>query len=128
MEYLLQHLLINSAKKFPDNEAAVFREQTISYGELDGLTDKLAATMRENGVKRGDRVAIYMNKSISSVVSLLAILKAGAVYIPLDPNSPLQRMALIMENAGVRCLLTSTRKAEKSVNLSLGKGHPRSSS
>jgi amino acid adenylation domain-containing protein len=124
MEYLLQHLLINAAKGFPDKEAVVFKDQRISYRELDRLTDKLAATLRENGVKRGDRVAIYLNKSIPSVVCILGILKAGAVYIPLDPNAPLQRIAYIMENAGVRCLLASTRKVEKIGQLQPGMGAP----
>lgn len=124
MEYLLQHLLMNSSKRFPDRDAVIFKDQKISYGELDRLTDKLAATMRENGVRRGDRVAIYMNKSISAVVSILAILKAGAVYIPLDPNSPLQRIAYIMENAGVRCLLASTKKAANLGPLQPGRGVP----
>lgn len=124
MGYLLQHLLTNSAKRFPEKESVVFKDQHISFGELDKLTDKLAATLHANGVKRGDRVAICMNKSIPSIISILAILKAGAVYIPLDPNSPLQRIAYIMENAGVRCLLASTKKAEKIRQLEDGKGMP----
>jgi len=53
MEYLLQHLLINAAKGFPDKEAVVFKDERISYRELDRLTDKLAATLRENGVGSG---------------------------------------------------------------------------
>jgi amino acid adenylation domain-containing protein len=124
MEYLLQHFLANSSKRFPDREAVIFKDQKISYGELDKITDKLAGTMRRSGVERGDRVAIWMNKSIPSIISILGILKAGAVYIPLDPHSPLPRIAYIMENAGVRCLLASTKKAANLGSLQQRKGTP----
>lgn len=111
MVYLLQHLLINSAKNFPQKDAVVYGDKRITYQELDEVTDKLAAVLQENGVKRGDRVGIYINKSIPSIVSIHGILKAGAVYVPLDPNAPLSRLAYIIENCGIQCLLTSTKKA-----------------
>ena len=111
MSFLLQHLLIETARKFPDKEAVVYNEQSISYRELDEITSKLAHVLRENGVERGDRVGIYINKSIPAVVSTQAILKAGGVYVPLDPNAPPKRLAYIVQNCGIKCLLTSTGKA-----------------
>lgn len=110
MIYLLQQLLTNTAKQYPEKDAVVFNSEKITYRELDEVTDKLAATLIENGVKRGDRVGVYMNKSISSIISILGILKTGGAYIPLDPNAPLTRLAYIIENAGMKCLLTSTKK------------------
>jgi amino acid adenylation domain-containing protein len=110
MIYLLHHLLTESAAKYPDNPAIVFGEEHISYRELDEVTSRLAGTLLDHGVKRCDRVAIYLNKSLQSVLCLFGILKTGATYIPLDPNAPSARVSYILKDAGVRCLLTSSRK------------------
>ena len=112
MAYLLQHLLMNAAQRFPDNTAVAYGDQSISYRDLDKVTDKLSATLHESGVKRGDRVGIYMHKSISSIISIHGVLKAGAVYVPLDPTAPPARLAYIVQNCGIRHLLTSTQKAK----------------
>jgi amino acid adenylation domain-containing protein len=111
MAYLLQHLLIASAAWHPDKDAVVFLDERLTFRELDALTNRLAWTLIENGVRRGDRIGIYINKSIPSVVSILGILKAGGVYVPLDPNAPPARLAYIIRNCGIRCLLTSTKNA-----------------
>jgi amino acid adenylation domain-containing protein len=110
MVYLLQHLLIESSKRYPDKDAVIYGDQRISYKELDEVTNKLAVVLGENGVKRGDRVGIYVNKSIQSIVSIHGILKAGAVYVPLDPKAPPSRLSYIIQNCDIRCLLMSTRK------------------
>ncbi|MBA4367691.1 MAG: D-alanine--poly(phosphoribitol) ligase [Desulfobacterium sp.] len=112
MVNLLQHLLIKSAKQYPDKNAIVYHDEKITYKDLDLVTSKLAATLLENGVQRGDRIGVYINKSIPSIISILGILKACGVYVPLDPNAPLKRLAYIIENAGMKCLLTSTRKGD----------------
>ncbi len=69
MAYLLQHLLFESAIKFPDKEAIRFENHGLTYQELDTLTNQLAQTLKSVGVKRGDRVAIYVNKSLASIFS-----------------------------------------------------------
>ncbi|OQZ03156.1 MAG: D-alanine--poly(phosphoribitol) ligase [Candidatus Brocadia sp. UTAMX2] len=111
MIYLLQQLLIYSAKLYPNKDAVVYGNERITYKDLDQITNKLARTLKANGVKKGDRVGIYINKSIPSIISIQGILKAEAVYVPLDPNAPLSRLAFIIQNCGIRCLLTSTKKA-----------------
>jgi len=108
--YLLHHLLTESAAQLPEHPALVFGEEHITYKQLDEITSKLARTLLDHGVRRGDRVAVYLNKSAQSVLCLFGILKAGAAYIPLDPNAPPARLSYILQNAGVRCLLTSSRK------------------
>jgi len=110
MEYLLQHLLINSAKKNPGKCAVLYNDESMTYGELDNVTTKLAAILTKNSVKRGDRVGIYVNKSIPSIISMHGILKAGAAYVPLDPKAPPSRLAYIIKNCGIVCLLTSSQK------------------
>ena len=110
MIYLLQHLLENSAQNYPDKQAVKYGEEHITYRELDLITNKLAHTLKDNGVQRGDRVGIYINKSIPSIISIYAILKADAVYVPLDPQAPTDRIAYIIENCEIKCCLSSTAK------------------
>jgi amino acid adenylation domain-containing protein len=61
-------------------------------------------------VARGDRVGIYLNKSVESVIAVFGILKAGATYVPLDPGAPVKRVAYIMHNCAMRALVSNTRK------------------
>jgi len=112
MVYLLQHLLMDSALKYPDRKAVVFGNESITYRELDEVTNQLAGTLIENGIKRRNRVGIYIDKSIQSIISIQGILKAGAVYVPLDPKAPPSRLSYIIQNCGIECILTSTQKVE----------------
>lgn len=112
MIFLLQHLLIDSANKYPDKEAVVSGEEKITYRDLDENTNKLASVLKENGVKRGDRVGIYLHKSIQAVISIHGVLKSGAIYVPLDPYAPPSRLDYIIKNCGIKCLLTSASKRE----------------
>ena len=112
MSYLLQHLLIKSAQNHPDGKAVTFGKESLTYQELDTITNKAAHVLINSGVKNGDRVGIYINKSIPSVISIYAILKAGAVYVPLDSQAPQSRIAFIIDNCEIKCLLTSTAKAK----------------
>lgn len=74
------------------------------------MTNQLARALQAAGVRRGDRVGIYLHKSLASVVSVFGIMKAGAVYVPLDPGAPPQRLAYITRNCDIRVLLTSAGK------------------
>lgn len=113
MAFLLPHLLRESAASYPDYIAVSFKDQQLTYRELDQQTDRLAAALIEAGVQRQDRIGIFMNKSHLSIVSLLGILKADAVYVPIDPNSPLPRTRYIIENCGIKVVLTSENKISK---------------
>lgn len=110
MAYLLQQLLTSSAKQYPNKEAVISRDQSITYKELDGLSNQLAHTLKANGIEKGDRVGIYLNKSIESVVAIFGILKAGATYVPLDPSAPAKRVAFIIGNCSMKALVSSRQK------------------
>ena len=112
MAYLLSHLLIESAAKWPDKEAVRFEGQALTYRQLDEQTNQVARTLWAAGVKPGDRVAIFVHKSLASVVAVFAILKAGAVYVPLDPNAPPDRLGYIVDNCQIGVLLTTRSKLE----------------
>jgi len=110
MEYLLHHLLINSAAQHPEKEAVRMEGRALTYGQLNRLTSQVARVLRSVGVGRGDRVGIYLHKSLGSVISVFGIMKAGAAYVPLDPKAPTRRLAYITGDCGIQVLLTSPKK------------------
>ena len=110
MVYLLHQLLSGSAARYPDKDALAFKDQTITYAELEKETDRLAHFLLGNGIERGERVGIHMNRSINSIAGALGILKAGAVYVPIDPMCPLSRLSYIVNKCGIKLLVTSQEK------------------
>jgi amino acid adenylation domain-containing protein len=110
LAFLLHHLLTDSAARWPEKQAVRERGEELTYGQLDRLTNQLARTLWSAGVRRGDRVGIYVHKSLASIVSIFGILKAGGVYVPLDPSAPPSRLAYITRNCDVRVLLTASDK------------------
>jgi amino acid adenylation domain-containing protein len=112
MDFLVHHLLESSARRFPDRPAVEDRDRSISYAELDEGSNRLAGLLISLGLERGDRVGFYLDKSLESVLAIYGILKAGAAYVPFDPQAPAQRLAYIARNAGMRHLITGTEKAD----------------
>jgi amino acid adenylation domain-containing protein len=110
MTRLLHHLLTASASREPGRVAVVSGTETIIYAALDEVSGRLARVLVDAGVSRGDRVAFFLGKSIDSVVGIHGILKAGAAYVPLDPDSPPARVAWILGNSGAKCLITTSAK------------------
>jgi amino acid adenylation domain-containing protein len=107
MAYLLQQLLTDSAVRLPTKEAVSFEGETVSYAELDARTNQLARALQTAGVRQGDRVGIYVHKSIPSVIAVFGILKAGGACVPLDPSAPAKRLAYITRDCEIKVLVTS---------------------
>jgi amino acid adenylation domain-containing protein len=107
MAYLLQQLLAASADRYPDKPAVHARGRSLTYGELQTRSNQLAHLLREQGVKRGDRVGLFFPKAVESVIAMLGVLKAGAAYVPLDPHAPARRVSAIADNCGLRALVTT---------------------
>ena len=101
MAYTLQQLLTHSAARFPEKEAVWARGRSITYGELDARANQLAHLLQQCGVKKGDRVGLFFPKCVESVICMFAVLKAGGVYVPLDPQAPVDRIAYIIGNCGI---------------------------
>jgi amino acid adenylation domain-containing protein len=110
MAYILQQLLSKSASRYPDKTAVWARGRSITYRELDQRSNQLAHLLQGRGVRKGDRVGLYFPKSVESVISMLAVLKAGGVYVPLDAQAPADRIGYIIENCGIRVLITNDEK------------------
>lgn len=108
---MLHEFLDLQAAQNPDQVAAVFLEQSLSYGELSRRANQLAHCLIEHGVARGDRVGIFMDKALDVPVALYGIFKAGAAYVPLDPGAPIERVEDIIADCDIHCLITSPRCA-----------------
>ena len=88
--------------------ALVFKQQQLTYHELNERSNHLANHVLTLGVKPDDLVGILLDRSVETIVSILAILKAGAAYLPLDLAYPPERLSFMLENAQVSILLTRT--------------------
>ncbi len=110
MAFLIHHHLDSAADSDPDRPAAWFLDERLTYGELARRSNELANTLLELGVKRHDRVGIYMDKSIHTPVALYGIMKAGAAYVPLDPSAPASRILGVLQDCGIRHLVSSDAK------------------
>jgi amino acid adenylation domain-containing protein len=106
MAYILQQLLTGSANTRADHAAVWARGRTLSYRELDQRSNQLAHLLRQRGLKKGDRIGIFFPKAVESLVAMFGALKAGVVYVPLDPNQPAERISYIIGNCGIRALIT----------------------
>ena len=110
MAYILQQLLNRSAERFPEHPAVWARGRSISYRELAEKSNQLAHLLRQSGIQKGDRVGLFFPKCVESVISMFAVLKAGAVYVPLDPAAPVERIGYIIQNCEIKALITKDDK------------------
>src|SRR5438445_6440302 len=98
MSHLLLHWVNRQAETRPDAVALVMGADTLRYGELETLSNQLARLLNRAGCRKGDRVCFLMPKSCAAIVSMIGILKAGCVHVPVDPASPPLRMRKIIES------------------------------
>lgn len=109
------HQLIEEISQNTPTAVAVIDDigNRLSYGELNDQADRVAQGLRSLGVKSGDLVSICVDRSVKMAVGILAILKTGAAYVPLDPNYPQDRLDYIVHDAGTSVLLTEHEHAKR---------------
>jgi amino acid adenylation domain-containing protein len=110
---LVHRLLEASADAYSERTAVVDGDRSATYEELEGQANRLARLLLDLGVARGDRVGLYIDRSLEAVAGLYGVLKAGAAYVPLDPAAPPARLGYIAGNCGLRVLLTGASKADR---------------
>ncbi|WP_095152356.1 non-ribosomal peptide synthetase [Pseudomonas sp. Irchel s3b5] len=101
----LQELFSEQARLHPQRIAVSVNGERLSYAELDARSNQVANTLRGQGVKPDQIVAVYGQRSLEIVIALLGTLKAGAAYLPLDPNYPIERLAFMLADTGARQVL-----------------------
>jgi amino acid adenylation domain-containing protein len=113
LSYLLWHYLTEAAQRNPERLAVRASDGTLSYGELDAESDSVARALADASIGRGARVGLCAPRSIRAIPAMLGASKAGAAYVPLDHGMPARRGAFILEDCGVRALVTTARKLQE---------------
>jgi amino acid adenylation domain-containing protein len=113
MNYLLSNSVDAAAARAPDHPAVRCSGAALTYRDLARRSNALAHVLAAEGVVRGDRVGIFMNKSLDSAVAMHGIMKAGAAYVPLDPFAPASRVAFVIRDCGIRHLVTTDQKLDQ---------------
>ena len=117
---LVGEFLEDSAQRFCDKTALVAGDRRLTYGELDLHCNRLARALVAQGIGRGDRVAVYFDPSVETVLAIHAILKAGAVFLPVDPAAKSEKLAYVLCDCRAAGLITDRRKWD-AVGPALGK-------
>ncbi|UAA39976.1 amino acid adenylation domain-containing protein [Paraneptunicella aestuarii] len=101
------------AAKTPQAIALVYESQSLTYKELNARANQLAHYLIAQGVQADERVALFMERSLEMVIAMLAVVKAGGAYLPIDPDFPDARIAYMLEDSGARILLTQSHLQAK---------------
>jgi amino acid adenylation domain-containing protein len=120
MSALLQDYLTRAAERDPEKVAVVMGDERLSYGELELQSNRLARLLLEHGCRGGDRVCLLLPKSPAAIAAMIAVLKAGAAYVPIDVSSPAPRVQSILSACEPRVVLACAKTAGLARELALG--------
>ncbi|HWI12919.1 MAG TPA: acyl-CoA ligase (AMP-forming), exosortase A system-associated [Burkholderiales bacterium] len=108
--FLVHELLLDGAERTPDAAALRYDGECVEYGALSQQVNRAASGLVDLGVRRGDRVAVYMEKRFETVIALFAAAAAGAVFVPVNPLLKPAQVAYILDDCNVRVLVTSAER------------------
>ncbi|WP_051240371.1 non-ribosomal peptide synthetase [Paenibacillus alvei] len=106
-------LFEEQAKRTPEQVAAVYEEQRISYGELNERANQLARVLRQDGVHADDIVGLMIDRSLDMLIGVLAVMKAGGAYLPIDPDYPEERIRYMLQDSGAKLLVLPGRLRDR---------------
>ncbi|EIW85840.1 hypothetical protein CONPUDRAFT_80229 [Coniophora puteana RWD-64-598 SS2] len=107
-ETCLHTLVETQAKKTPRFTAVEFEDESLTYLELNTKANRIAQSLIQQGVHQGDVVALCFDRGISQILGILAVLKAGATFVPLDPDDPTLRKEMMIEECGAKVMITTS--------------------
>lgn len=102
----LHEEIFHKSASFPDLPAVICQDEYVSFSELDQFSSNLAWRLQELGIGSGSLVGVYLHPSVNLAISILAVLKTGAAYIPLSTAFPLERIRYILQDADARLVIT----------------------
>ncbi len=106
-ESSLHELINQKVSEYPHKNAVKFRNKNINYQELNERSNRLAHFLIKQGIQKGERIALALDRSEELIISLIAIMKSGAAYVPLDPAYPKKQIEYMLEDSSAKILLTS---------------------
>ncbi len=108
----VHHLVEAQVARTPEAAAVSWAGETLTYQNLDEKANRLASLLWERGIREGDRVGIYLERSAEMVVALLAVLKTGAAYVPLDPSYPAERLEQMASDGDLGAILSQAAQCD----------------
>ena len=109
--HLFHEPIEQNAVRFPDRNALVAKDRTLTFAELNTEANRVAHALLRRGVKRGDRIVLLLPRRSAVIVSMFAVTKTGAAYIPCDPAYPADRINLIMNDSEAQYVITTSDHA-----------------
>ncbi|MEZ4805619.1 MAG: condensation domain-containing protein [Bacteroidia bacterium] len=103
----LHKLIEESVKNYPNDKAIVYNGLSLSYEELNSKSNQLARYLLDQGLKKDEFAGVMLSRSPELIISILALMKIGVKYIPIDPNLPSRRISYMLEDSEAMCLVTS---------------------
>ncbi|PGV54250.1 non-ribosomal peptide synthetase [Bacillus cereus] len=113
----LYQLFTDQVKRTPDEVAVVFEQEWLTYSELHKRSNQVAHYLQKQGIGLGDKVGILAQRRVNTIANMIGILKAGAAYVPIDPDHPLDRQTYILENSSCKLLLEPSLYEENHLSL-----------
>jgi amino acid adenylation domain-containing protein len=107
---LVQEFLEQSAQRLPEKIALVCGDDRLTYSQLDSLANRLANGLRNKGIQRGDRVALFLQNSVELVIGIFAVLKCDAVFVVVNSTTKIDKLVYILNNCEVSALLISSQQ------------------
>ncbi len=109
---VLHNFLFKDAQNYPGKEALIFGKQRLTYSDLDQQSNRLAASLLELGLKRHDRVIIFLDNSVETVVSIWGILKAGGAFVVLNSSIKAIKLEYIIKDSCTEIIIAHSKKSE----------------
>lgn len=109
---VLHNFLIRNAQKFPDKEVLVFENSRLTYSDLNTRSNKLAESLIDLGLQRHDRVIIFLDNSVETVVSIWSVLKAGGAFVVLNSSIKAAKLEYIIKDSGAGIIIAHSKKSE----------------
>jgi len=113
VSYLVHHLLRTSAKKDPSKEALLHKGESLTYSQIEERTDLFARGLVQAGLRRGERVGIFLEKSINEALSIFAVLKAGGVFVPINNLLFPDQVRHIINDCQMKAIITPGGKLKE---------------
>lgn len=109
-------LFEEQAERIPENIAVIYKSEKLTYSELNNKANQLAKRLMEEGIKPEDKIVIMGEKKIETIIAILAALKSGAAYVPIDSNYPDERKQFILQDCNVTCILATEQLKSDNFN------------
>lgn len=109
---MLQSFIEQSASQYPDKVALIVDQKKYTYLEIEQQSNRLAQGLLQRGLKRGDRVAIHLENSLAATVAIFAVLKAGGVFVMINPTTKIDKLTYVLNNCRARVLIIPERKQQ----------------